>query len=144
MTNDFERGRKRRVAVAATVAVATLSAFASLGGVGFAKSAIALAQYQYGKVTICHKGKNTITVSTRAWPAHQRHGDTLGKCALGHKTNKGKHKGDPNHAPNPGSGTGASSSSSSSSPTHGNGNGHGNGGGNGGGGNGGGHGNGHG
>ena len=33
---------------------------------------------QYGeKVTICHKGKNTIKISTRAWPAHQasrRHG----------------------------------------------------------------------
>ena len=37
---------------------------------------------QYGKkVTICHKGKNTIRISTRAWPAHKRHGDTVGTCA---------------------------------------------------------------
>ena len=56
-------------------------AFASLGGVGLAQGA-GLAQYQYGKkLTICHKGKNTIRISTRAWPAHKRHGDTLGTCA---------------------------------------------------------------
>jgi hypothetical protein len=30
------------------------------------------------KVTICHKGKNTITIS--AWPAHMAHGDTEGAC----------------------------------------------------------------
>jgi hypothetical protein len=56
-------------------------AFALLGGVGQAQNA-GLAQSQYGeKVTICHKGKNTIKISTRAWPAHQRHGDTVGTCA---------------------------------------------------------------
>jgi len=32
-------------------------------------------------VTICHRGKNTISISLRAWPAHQRHGDTQGACA---------------------------------------------------------------
>ena len=32
------------------------------------------------KVTICHKGKNTISVSLDAWPAHQAHGDTMGAC----------------------------------------------------------------
>ena len=44
-------------------------------------------QYQYGKkVVICHhtgSKKNphrTITVSQNAWPAHQRHMDTLGPC----------------------------------------------------------------
>jgi len=32
------------------------------------------------KVTICHKLKNTISVSVSAWPAHQAHGDTMGAC----------------------------------------------------------------
>jgi hypothetical protein len=32
------------------------------------------------KVTICHKGKNTLSVGASAWPAHERHGDTLGAC----------------------------------------------------------------
>jgi hypothetical protein len=32
------------------------------------------------KITICHKGKNTITIDVSAWPAHQAHGDTCGPC----------------------------------------------------------------
>ena len=32
------------------------------------------------KVTICHKGKNTLSVGVSAWPAHSAHGDTLGAC----------------------------------------------------------------
>jgi len=32
------------------------------------------------KVTICHKGKNTITVGAPAQAAHERHGDRLGAC----------------------------------------------------------------
>ena len=32
------------------------------------------------KVTLCHKGKNTITISTNAVSAHLNHGDTRGKC----------------------------------------------------------------
>ena len=32
------------------------------------------------KVTICHKGKNTITVSANALTAHLNHGDTRGEC----------------------------------------------------------------
>ena len=32
------------------------------------------------KVTICHKGKNTITISANAVSAHLNHGDTTGKC----------------------------------------------------------------
>ena len=32
-------------------------------------------------MTICHKGKHTIRVSVHAWPAHKRHGDTIGLCA---------------------------------------------------------------
>ncbi len=33
------------------------------------------------KVTICHKGKNTLSISVDAWPAHAAHGDTLGACS---------------------------------------------------------------
>ncbi len=33
-----------------------------------------------GKVTLCHKGRKTITVSAAAVPAHLAHGDTLGAC----------------------------------------------------------------
>jgi VCBS repeat-containing protein len=32
------------------------------------------------KVTLCHKGKNTITVGAAAVAAHLAHGDTLGSC----------------------------------------------------------------
>jgi hypothetical protein len=71
----------RRVAVAAALATSLLMAFAALGGVGIAQSAISAAQYQYGKkVTICHKGK-TISVGKAAEPAHVRHGDSVGTCA---------------------------------------------------------------
>jgi hypothetical protein len=33
------------------------------------------------KVTLCHKGKNTIAVGAPAGDAHLRHGDSLGECA---------------------------------------------------------------
>jgi hypothetical protein len=33
-----------------------------------------------GKVTICHKGRVTISVGAPAQPAHLRHGDSLGPC----------------------------------------------------------------
>jgi hypothetical protein len=32
------------------------------------------------KVTLCHKGKNTIAVGKPAQAAHERHGDTVGPC----------------------------------------------------------------
>ena len=81
--------RRYRLIGAAISSAVALVVFAALGGAGLAQTAIALAQYQYGnpaqyqygkKVTICHKGKNTITVSVNAWPAHLRHGDTEGPC----------------------------------------------------------------
>ena len=57
-----------------------LVAVAALGSVGYAQNSSA--QKAYGKkVTICHKGKRTISISKSAWPAHQRHGDTLGSCS---------------------------------------------------------------
>ena len=33
-----------------------------------------------GKLTICHKGKKTLSISADAWSAHQAHGDTMGPC----------------------------------------------------------------
>lgn len=70
-----------RIAAAAALVACMLAAFAALGGVGVAQSAVNAAQGQYGKkVTICHKGK-TITVSKKALPAHLRHHDTIGTCA---------------------------------------------------------------
>ena len=35
---------------------------------------------QQTKVTICHKGKNTITVAESAAAAHYAHGDIPGAC----------------------------------------------------------------
>lgn len=69
-----------RIAAAAAMVVCMLVAVAALGGVGYAQNSSA--QKAYGKkVAVCHKGKKTITISKSAWPAHQRHGDTLGTCA---------------------------------------------------------------
>jgi hypothetical protein len=62
--------------------VCLVTAVAALGGVGAAQSATSSADKAYGKkVTICHKGKNTISISKKALPAHLRHGDTVGTCA---------------------------------------------------------------
>jgi hypothetical protein len=144
MTNVEDRGRKRRVAAAASTVLGAVVLFAALGGIGLAGGVISVVQYQYGKkITICHKGK-TITISQKAWPAHQRHGDVQGTCAAAKaKKDKGKHKGSAHHAPNPGSGqttttstTTTTTTTTATSPTtggHGNGggNGHGKGGGNG-------------
>jgi microcystin-dependent protein len=59
-----------------------VAVFVALGGVGAAQTAVNAAQGQYGKkVTICHKGKKTITVGKAAVPAHLRHGDAIGTCA---------------------------------------------------------------
>lgn len=82
MANWKREDRGARVLGAIAVAAIAAVAFASLGGASLAQSAIGLAQNQYGKkVTICHKGKRTIRISVRAWPAHQRHGDVQGPCA---------------------------------------------------------------
>ena len=70
-----------RIAAAATLAACMVTMFAVLGGVGSAQSSVSAGEYQYGaKVTICHKGKNTITVGKAAVAAHLRHGDTMGTC----------------------------------------------------------------
>jgi hypothetical protein len=33
------------------------------------------------KATVCHKGKNTLSIDSSAVPAHLGHGDTLGACS---------------------------------------------------------------
>jgi hypothetical protein len=83
--------RRLRVAVAALVSVGLLVPLAALGASTSGQTASA-AQY---KITICHhthskKHPNvTIRISNKAWPAHQRHGDTMGACATA-KANHGK------------------------------------------------------
>jgi uncharacterized membrane protein YgcG len=131
------------MSVAALTVLSAVAVFAALGGIGLANGVISVAQYQYGhdKVTICHKGK-TLTISTKAWPAHQRHGDTQGACATEKKhEDHGKHKGAAHHAPNHGGGTTTTTTTTTTTATttttetgHGhddgggdNGNGHGNG-----------------
>jgi len=112
--------------IATVVAVA---AFASFGGIGFAHGVINLAQYQYGKkITICHKQKRTITLSINAWPAHQRHGDTVGRCqAAASAAKKGPQPSGTQGGQGKGKGQGGKGSSGSSSKPSGGNNGNGNG-----------------
>jgi hypothetical protein len=87
-----------RAALATVLAVVLVLAVAALAGASPGKgkpgkpgkqNAPSTAQYQYGpggnqygktKVTLCHKGKKTITVGAPAAKAHMRHGDKLGPC----------------------------------------------------------------
>ena len=71
--------------VAASVAATMLLLFGAVAGIGSAGGSASAAQYQYGKVTICHVAgqsgeRVTITVAASAVPAHRSHGDTLGPC----------------------------------------------------------------
>lgn len=94
--------RLNRQTILAGLLSTIVVAFAALGGVGAAKGSIGAAQHQNGKkITICHDGKNTITISVNAWPAHKKHGDTLGPCPQV-KKNKGKRNGPQSHVLNPG------------------------------------------
>lgn len=130
MRNHTANSRRCRVVTTIIATVVAVAAFASFGGIGLAHGVINLAQYQYGKkITICHKQKRTITVSVNAWPAHQRHGDTVAPCQAataaakkssqpsGTQGGKGKGQG--------GKGQGSSGSSSSSSQPSGGSNGNG-------------------
>jgi hypothetical protein len=93
---------KRPAVFAAVVTAATIVPLAVFGGVGFAKGLPSASEYQYGpggaqygKMTICHhthskKNKQvTITISTSAWKAHQKHGDTQGACDQSQSTKHG-------------------------------------------------------
>ena len=59
---------KRELVAAALVAVVTVVAIVS---------SVAA---QQTKITICHKGKNTLTVAEPAVAAHIAHGDAMGAC----------------------------------------------------------------
>ena len=52
-----------------------------IGLVGGALLATSIEAAPQDKVTICHKGMNTISVSRNALPAHIAHGDEEGACA---------------------------------------------------------------
>src|SRR4051812_10550837 len=85
--------RRFRLAVAAVVSAGLLVPLAAFGAGGSGQTSSA-AQY---KVTICHHTHSkkhptvTIRVSNKAWPAHQRHGDTMGACATPKKAKHAKH-----------------------------------------------------
>jgi hypothetical protein len=90
------RSRKLQLALVAVLTAALFLSVAALASVGKGKPGkpgkgknASAAQYQYGpsgkqygktKVTLCHKGKKTITVGAPAAKAHLRHGDKLGRC----------------------------------------------------------------
>jgi hypothetical protein len=65
------------------------------------------------KVTICHKGRETITVAQSAVPAHQAHGDTLGACGTSTGPSPSP-SGSPSPSPSP---SGSPSPSPTPSPT---------------------------
>lgn len=89
-----EKGRKQRHVAAAVSVSAAVGVFAVLGSTGLAQTALAPAQEVAAqnqpveqnrpaeKVEICHKGRNTISISVNALPAHLAHGDANGACAV--------------------------------------------------------------
>jgi hypothetical protein len=102
--SSFRRLTPLRVAATAIVSAGLLVPLAVFGGTGLAQTG-SPAQAQY-KITICHHTHSkkhptvTISISNKAWKAHQRHGDTMGACAAAAsaKHNNGKAKG---HSKNP-------------------------------------------
>jgi outer membrane biosynthesis protein TonB len=85
--------RSARIGLTGALSALVVISLVAAGGVGFARSPVSAAQYQYGKkVTICHKGKVTITISRSALPAHLAHGDKIGPCDQNAKKKKKKQK----------------------------------------------------
>jgi outer membrane biosynthesis protein TonB len=81
--------RSARIGLTGALSALVVISLVAAGGVGFARSPVSAAQYQYGKkVTICHKGKVTITISRSALPAHLAHGDKIGPCDQNAKKKK--------------------------------------------------------
>ena len=78
---DIRSPRNPRMAFAISVALGLVLVLSVFGGVGFAKNPGAAAKQYEKKVTLCHKGKKTLSVGKPAAKAHMKHGDTLGACA---------------------------------------------------------------
>jgi hypothetical protein len=112
VSNPTKRARRLRIVAAACVSIGLLVPLAAFGAIGNGQSPSA-AQY---KITICHHTHSkkhpmvTISISNRAWKAHQRHGDTLGACPAPSKSQHGKngkngshptHPSHPNHPSKP-------------------------------------------
>ena len=102
------RSRGRRIAATALAAstVAAAAVAATLSGSVLASSAGPSVTGQYGpsKIIICHhaRGKKgatkhvSIRISRSALRAHQRHGDSIGRCTTA--KNKKLHKKNKTHA----------------------------------------------
>ena len=121
MLNTERTERRRRSVIAAIVVVASVAVFALVGGTGLAGRSIGAGQYQYGglgqyqygahgKVVVCHKKHHTIVVSAHAWPAHHRHGDTVGSCPRANGKKDGHHQGEQSESDNKGKSHGKSES----------------------------------
>ena len=112
--SGFRRLTPLRVAATAIVSVGLLVPLAVFGGTGLAQTG-SPAQAQY-KITICHHTHSnkhptvTISISNKAWKAHQRHGDTMGACPPPSKAKHGKsgqngsHPSHPSHPSTPSQG----------------------------------------
>jgi hypothetical protein len=85
--HEIFASRGVRTASGLALVAVLLALTAIVAGVGFARGSVTAAQYQYGKITICHHThswrhpEHTITINENAWPGHLRHGDTEGACS---------------------------------------------------------------
>lgn len=121
-TPDMPRATQRlRLLVAGIVSVVLLVPLAAFGA-GTSGQSPSAAQY---KITICHHTHSkkhpmvTIRISNKAWPAHQKHGDTMGTCPAQSKPKHGQNadKSKGKSGSNGNSGTNPSSSRAQS-PSH--------------------------
>jgi hypothetical protein len=82
-----------RIGAGVGVTLALFVPLLAFGGPAFARTGAAASEYEYSsaaqyqyKLAICHRTHSKkhpwvkISISSRAWPAHERHGDTLAPC----------------------------------------------------------------